>query len=119
MPGLDWDAVSLLLRLGVSEAGFRIGKHAAERMSLRNVRSIDLKNCLLCGRIIEEQNHGWDIKYLIQGARADGTIFYAVVALSENGPYVVTVCEPKEDAWAIVEGQMRRKSEKRSVGDGS
>ncbi len=111
---LDWASVTSLFRLKVSEVGFRIGKHAAKRMCLRNVDSADLMNCLLNGTIIEEQNHGWDTKYLIQGARADGTAFYAVVVPTEDGPYIVTVCEPREDAWVIVEGQMQRRDRVRA-----
>ncbi len=106
---VDWSAVETLIRLRVSKYGLTIGKHAKDRMSSRGIQASDINNCFLCGKIIEEQRHEWDTKYLFQGTRSDGSPFYTVIAISEEGPYVVTVCEPYEDAWMIINGQMRRK----------
>lgn len=84
MPDLNWDVVLVLLRFRVSQSAFRISKHANQRMSERNVSKADVTHCLMSGKIVESQNHGWDTKYLIKGNRQNGAPFYLVMASSEK-----------------------------------
>lgn len=91
---VDWSAVEILIRLKVSEYGLTIGKHAKDRMGTRGLRKGDIKNCLLGGKIIEEQRHEWDTKYLFQGTRSDGSLFYTVIAISEEGHMSLRFASP-------------------------
>lgn len=105
---LDWDALIILLRLRFA-AGFLLTEHANQRCDLRNISVRDIKNCIMTGKIIEEQVLGIDPKILVKGEKVNGSYFYVVVALTEAKPWVITVCEIDENVWEVAGEFIRRR----------
>ncbi|KKM11090.1 hypothetical protein SY88_10165 [Clostridiales bacterium PH28_bin88] len=86
-------------RAGNKERGYIISQHAFRRMGERGVAEEDITRCGLEGEVLENQDHGRDLKVLVQGVDAEGLDFYMVVALSFPRPVIVTVCRFQEEAW--------------------
>ncbi|SFH40902.1 hypothetical protein SAMN05660649_05101 [Desulfotomaculum arcticum] len=63
---------------------------------------------LLEGQYLEHQDHGRDIKYLLQNECDDGTIFYMVVASVQPRPVIVTDCRFRDEVWEDL-GPMKRR----------
>lgn len=86
-------------RAGKEEQGYIISQHAFRRMGERGIAEEDILRFALEGEVLETQDHGRDLKVLVQGVDGEGQGFYMVVALSFPRPVIVTVCRFREDAW--------------------
>lgn len=78
-------------------------------MGERNISDDDVQRCLLEGQYIEHQDHGRDIKYLMQSECDDGSTFYMVVASTQPRPVIVTVCRFRDEIWEDLGPMKRRK----------
>jgi len=85
------------LRSAASQHSYLISQHAFQRMGERGITEEDVKRCALGGRIVGKQDHGGDVKLIVQGTDHDGEVFYMVVALAYPRPVVVTVCRSRQD----------------------
>lgn len=75
-----------------------------------NVTDEDIRECGLRGKLLETEDHGEDIKGLVQGTDSQGDDFFMVVALTyPEKPTIVTVCRFLEEAWEDVGPQKRRR----------
>ncbi len=89
----------VILRKAVQDRSYLISSHAKDRMGMRDISVQDLENCALHGIFIGSQDHGQDLKALIQGVDEEGADFYMIVALRYPQPVIVTVCRFLEGAW--------------------
>lgn len=106
---LDWNALIILLRRQFADRCYGLTDHATSRCEVRTISIHDIENCVLTGRIIEEQKGVRDPKVLVQGDKRDGTSFYIVVAITPDKPWVITVCDIDENVWEVVEGLIKRR----------
>lgn len=97
------------LRAAGKGRDYIISKHAHIRMGERNVSDDDVQRCLLEGQYLEHQDHGRDIKYLLQSECGDGSTFYMVVASAQPRPVIVTVCRFRDEVWEDLGPMKRRK----------
>jgi hypothetical protein len=103
------EAWLVILRKAVGDCSYIISGHARDRMGERSISVQDLEECALHGNFIESQDHGQDLKALIQWVDEEGVDFYMVLALRYPAPIVVTVCRFREEAWADTDFFKRRK----------
>jgi len=89
----------VILREAAKQRSYIISGHARQRMGERDVAEEDLARCAAEGKVLEVQDHGRDIKVLVQGVDGDGRAFYVVAALKYPRPVIVTVCRFREEAW--------------------
>ena len=97
-----------LLRKAVEQRTHIISSHARIRMGERNVSEVDVSDCCLYGQVIEEQDHGRDVKVLLQGVDTNGEAFFIVVALKYPRPVIVTVSRFLDDTWGDL-GQFKKR----------
>lgn len=99
----------MLLRSTAQERRFLISKHAFQRMGERGIDEEDVEKCALLGKVIESQDHGDDIKLLLQSMDFEGQDFYMIVALRHPEPsIIVTVCRFLKDVWGD-QGSFRKR----------
>ncbi|HIE12638.1 MAG TPA: DUF4258 domain-containing protein [Desulfotomaculum sp.] len=55
-------------------------------MDERGVTEPDLTRCLAGGEVLEDQDHGRDVKLLLRGVDSEGEEFYVVAALTYPRP---------------------------------
>ena len=107
---LEPKSLLVLLRKQFSNLnGFSLTKHAEQRLDERDISYADIINCVFSGSIIEIQDHHRDPKVLIKGCKQDGTQFYIVMALTEEEPFIITVCRLDENVWEAMEDKTIRK----------
>ena len=98
------------IRKNIQKGCLDYSQHAIERMLERGIEDSQVIDCILKGKVIEEQNFvGQDIKILFQEATINTPKFYAVVAAACPRPVVVTVCNSKNEVWECVNGTMQRR----------
>jgi hypothetical protein len=69
-------------------------------MGERGIDEEDVEKCALLGNVLESQDHGKDIKLLLQSMDSEGQDFYMIVALRYSDPsIIVTVCRFRKDVW--------------------
>ncbi len=96
---------------GNLEEGYIISRHALQRMGERGIAEEDITKCGLEGKVLETQDHGRDIKVLVQGVDSEGQDFYMVVALRFPRPVIVTVCRFRDEAWEDLGPFKKRRKE--------
>lgn len=102
---------TVILRKAAQDRSYLISKHAHQRMGQRCVSEEELAKCLSQGVELETQDHGRDIKVLLQGTDSNGKGFYIVAALSYPRPVVVTVCRFRDEAWEELDLRKEDKGE--------
>lgn len=106
----SWNEAWLeLIRASGKGRNYIISRHAHIRMGERDISDDDLQRCLMEGQYLEHQDHGKDVKYLLQSQCDDGTNFYLVIAYREPRPVIVTVCRFVEEAWDDLGPMKKRK----------
>ena len=98
------------LRSAASQHSYLISRHAFQRMGERGITEEDIERCVREGQILEKQDHGGDVKLLVQGTDGESEVFYVVVALAYPRPVIVTVCRFREDVWKDLGSGTRRRS---------
>nr|WP_291353422.1 hypothetical protein [Desulfosporosinus sp.] len=63
-------------------------------------------------QISKLKNHGRDIKVIFQQATGGIPCYYVVVADSSPFPEVITVCSTIDEVWEIINGILKRRSNK-------
>ena len=83
--------------------------HSIEQMAERCIEKEKVKACILTGKLIELQDHGRDIKVVIQESTSETPKFYVVVAACYPKPHVITVCRTMEEVWECIGGVLKRR----------
>lgn len=83
--------------------------HSIEKMAERCIDKEKVKACIITGKPIELQDHGRDIKVVIQEATKEFPEFYVVVAACYPKPHVITVCRTMEEVWECIGGVLKRR----------
>lgn len=83
--------------------------HSIARMAERCIDREKVKACILTGKLIELQDHGRDIKVVIQESTSETPEFYVVVAACYPKPHVITVCRTMEEVWECIGGVLKRR----------
>lgn len=83
--------------------------HSIARMAERYIDREKVKACILTGKLIELQDHGRDIKVVIQKSTSETPEFYVVVAACYPRPHVITVCRTMEEVWECIGGVLKRR----------
>ena len=103
------DAWLKLLRKAGRSRNYIYSNHAFKRMGERTISDDDVQRCSMEGQYIEHQEHGQDLKVLLQGECDDGSTFYMVVALVYPRPVIVTVCRFRDEIWDDLGAMKKRR----------
>lgn len=75
-------------------------KHALERMQERDISRIDVKNCIMCGEIIEEYPDDFPHpSCLIFGYTVNNKVIHVVVSIDKEDIGIITVYYPNTDKF--------------------
>lgn len=98
------------IRKAAEERKISYSTHAQERMGERMIKQSKVVEILKKGKLIETQDSGRDVKFLLQEDVIDKEKVYIVTALPPGDwIVVVTVCRSQEEAWVDINGILKRK----------
>lgn len=103
----------LHIRKCATENRLDFSAHALERMGRRKIRRNQVYDSIANGKIVEEQYHGLDFKYVFQEATDNKPNFYVVIADTPI-PYVITVCNIKNEIWDYLDDRIKRKGKNKN-----
>lgn len=66
----------VILQKAAKERTYIISRHAHQRMGERDIAEEDVARCAAEGQVLEVQDHGRDVKVLVQGVDGEGREFY-------------------------------------------
>ena len=84
-------------------------EHALKRMGERKIKRSIILKAILNGNVIDEQDHGRDIKVIFQESSSEIPECYIVVAAAHPLPEVVTVCRTHDEVWEYINGRLKRR----------
>src|SRR5690554_3515417 len=84
-------------------------EHALQKMGERKIKRQIVLEAILNGVVIEQQDHGRDVKIIFQESISDIPKCYVIVAAAPDIPVVVTVCRTKNEVWEYINGRLKRR----------
>ncbi len=95
---------------GFTQKGkIHFSEHAIKKMGERKIKRSIVLEAIINGKVIEEQDHGRNIKIIFQENTINTPACYAVVAAAHPIPEVVTVCKTYEEVWDYTNGILKRR----------
>ena len=93
---MDLDLIQKL----VNERKMKWSTHVAARMHERNIKRMDVLNCLLHGEIIEEYPDDFPTpSCLVFGTTLRNEVIHVVAGCDDSTVYIITVYRPDSDSF--------------------
>lgn len=74
--------------------------HCLQRMSERDIKRADVKNCILCGEIIEDYSNDFsNPSCLVFGMTLENKALHVVAGMDDNCLYIITAYFPTEEKF--------------------